>query len=235
MFLCMTNFNLYFILMKGGFKSAFRDEEFGTMMILIVVNMFVISGIVFSAQVYQTFSDALRYGTFQVVATMSTTGYGTANILDWPLFSKVLLLGMMFIGGSAGSTSGGLKISRFVMLMKSGFKGIRSTAFPNRVLSIKMNGKPVSEDLINSTKNYFLLYTLIFVFSIGLVCLLPNGNNKFLDLAISVASCFNDIGPGVFGDLHWASKVILAFDMLAGRLELFPILLLLYPRAWSRF
>ena len=235
MFLCMTNFNLYFIIMKGGFKSAFRDEEFRTMMLLIILNMFVISGIVFSAQVYQTFSDAMRYGTFQVIATMSTTGYGTANILDWPLFSKVLLLGMMFIGGSAGSTSGGLKISRFVMLMKSGFKGIRSTAFPNRVLSIKMNGKPVSEELLNSTKNYFLLYIWIFVFSVGLVCLLPNGNNSFLDLTISVASCFNDIGPGVFGDLHWVSKVVLAFDMLAGRLELFPILLLLYPRAWSRF
>ena len=182
-----------------------------------------------------TFNDAMRYGTFQVVATMSTTGYGTANILDWPLFCKVLLLGMMFIGGSAGSTSGGLKISRFVMLMKSGFKGIRSTAFPNRVLSIKMNGKPVSEELLNSTKNYFLLYIWIFVFSVALVCLLPNGNNSFLDLTISVASCFNDIGPGVFGDLHWVSKVVLAFDMLAGRLELFPILLLLYPRAWSRF
>ncbi len=235
MFICMTNFNLYFIIMKGGFKNAIKDEEFRTMMLLIIVNTFAIALTVFYTNTYSTFNDAMRYGTFQVVATMSTTGYGTANILDWPLFCKVLLLGMMFIGGSAGSTSGGLKISRFIMLCKSGFKGIRATAYPNRVISIKMNGKPVSEDLLLATRNYFLTYTLIFVFSVGLICLLPHGNNNFLDLSISVASCFNDIGPGVFSDLHWVSKVILAFDMLAGRLELYPILLLFYARAWSRF
>lgn len=235
MFLCMTNFNLYFIIIRGGFKHVIKDEELRTMLILIIVNTLAISLSLHTSGFYGSLSESFEKGTFQTLATMSTTGYGTANILDWPLFPKVLLLGMMFIGGSAGSTSGGLKISRFIILMKSGFKGIRTTALPNRVLSIKMNGKPVETEIVHQIRSYFLLYTLIFIFSLALICLLPNGNNSFIDLTISVASCFNDIGPGVFGDLHWLSKIILAFDMLAGRLELFPILLLFYTKAWKKF
>ena len=234
MFLCMANFNLYFIILKGGIKNIIQDEELRTMFILMVVNIFAISGILFYENFYPTFAEALRYGSFQVISTMSTTGYATKNLLDWPAFAKVLLLGMMFIGGSAGSTSGGLKMSRFIILMKSGFRGIKTTAFPNRVISIRMSGKPVETDLSHSIRNYFLTYVLIYIFSLAIVVMLTPGED-FLDLSISVASCFNNNGPGVFANMHWVTKLVLAFDMLAGRLELFPILLLFMPKAWKRF
>ena len=234
MFLCMANFNLYFIILKGGIKNVLKDEELRVMFLLMVVNTFAISLTLFYYNFYPTFAECIRYGSFQVISTMSTTGYATQNLLEWPEFAKVLLLGMMFIGGSGGSTSGGLKMSRFIILMKSGFRGIKTTAFPNRIISIRMSGSPVETELSHSIRNYFLTYVLIYIFSLAVVVLLTPGE-EFLDLSISVASCFNNNGPGVFADMHWVTKLVLAFDMLAGRLELFPILLLFMPKAWKRF
>lgn len=237
MFLFGVNFSLYYMLLLRKFKAVFKNEElrlyFGiaaSSIILIAINI---------SRMYNTVYEAVHHAAFQVVSIMTTTGYGTVDFEQWPAFSKAILLSLMFIGASAGSTGGGLKVSRVLLLMKSIRRTIRKALHPRRVQPVYMDGRAVSEEVCDNVNAYLAIYCVILVLSFAIISV--DGFSIGTNFS-AVASCFNNIGPGfelvgatqnfsIYSDL---SKIILSLDMLLGRLEIFPLLLLLSPDTWSR-
>lgn len=237
MFLFGVNFSLYYMLLLRKFKAVFKNEElrlyFGIAagsIILIAINI---------SRMYNTVYESVHHAAFQVVSIMTTTGYGTVDFEQWPAFSKAILLSLMFIGASAGSTGGGLKVSRVLLLMKSIRRTIRKALHPRRVQPVYMDGRAVSEEVCDNVNAYLAIYCVILVLSFAIISV--DGFSIGTNFS-AVASCFNNIGPGfelvgatqnfsIYSDL---SKIILSLDMLLGRLEIFPLLLLLSPDTWSR-
>lgn len=237
MFLFGVNFSLYYMLLLRKFKAVFKNEElrlyFGiaaSSIVLIAINI---------SCMYNTVYEAVHHAAFQVVSIMTTTGYGTVDFEQWPAFSKAILLSLMFIGASAGSTGGGLKVSRVLLLMKSIRRTIRKALHPRRVQPVYMDGRAVSEEVCDNVNAYLAIYCVILVLSFAVISV--DGFSIGTNFS-AVASCFNNIGPGfelvgatqnfsIYSDL---SKIILSLDMLLGRLEIFPLLLLLSPDTWSR-
>lgn len=237
MFLFGVNFSLYYMLLLRKFKAVFKNEElrlyFGITagsIVLIAINI---------GRMYNTVYEAVHHAAFQVVSIMTTTGYGTVDFEQWPAFSKAILLSLMFIGASAGSTGGGLKVSRVLLLMKSIRRTIRKALHPRRVQPVYMDGRAVSEEVCDNVNAYLAIYCVILVLSFAIISV--DGFSIGTNFS-AVASCFNNIGPGfelvgatqnfsIYSDL---SKIILSLDMLLGRLEIFPLLLLLSPDTWSR-
>lgn len=237
MFLFGVNFSLYYMLLLRKFKAVFKNEElrlyFGiaaSSIVLIAINI---------NRMYNTVYEAVHHAAFQVVSIMTTTGYGTVDFEQWPAFSKAILLSLMFIGASAGSTGGGLKVSRVLLLMKSIRRTIRKALHPRRVQPVYMDGRAVSEEVCDNVNAYLAIYCVILVLSFAVISV--DGFSIGTNFS-AVASCFNNIGPGfelvgatqnfsIYSDL---SKIILSLDMLLGRLEIFPLLLLLSPDTWSR-
>lgn len=237
MFLFGVNFSLYYMLLLRKFKAVFKNEElrlyFGiaaSSIILIAINI---------SRMYNTIYESVHHAAFQVVSIMTTTGYGTVDFEQWPAFSKAILLSLMFIGASAGSTGGGLKVSRILLLMKSIRRTIRKALHPRRVQPVYMDGRAVSEEVCDNVNAYLAIYCVILVLSFAIISV--DGFSIGTNFS-AVASCFNNIGPGfelvgatqnfsIYSDL---SKIILSLDMLLGRLEIFPLLLLLSPDTWSR-
>lgn len=237
MFLFGVNFSLYYMLLLRKFKAVFKNEElrlyFGIAagsIVLIAINI---------SRMYNTVYESVHHAAFQVVSIMTTTGYGTVDFEQWPAFSKAILLSLMFIGASAGSTGGGLKVSRVLLLMKSIRRTIRKTLHPRRVQPVYMDGRAVSEEVCDNVNAYLAIYCVILVLSFAIISV--DGFSIGTNFS-AVASCFNNIGPGfelvgatqnfsIYSDL---SKIILSLDMLLGRLEIFPLLLLLSPDTWSR-
>lgn len=237
MFLFGVNFSLYYMLLLRKFKAVFKNEElrlyFGIAagsVVLIAINI---------SRMYNTVCESVHHAAFQVVSIMTTTGYGTVDFEQWPAFSKAILLSLMFIGASAGSTGGGLKVSRVLLLMKSIRRTIRKALHPRRVQPVYMDGRAVSEEVCDNVNAYLAIYCVILVLSFAIISV--DGFSIGTNFS-AVASCFNNIGPGfelvgatqnfsIYSDL---SKIILSLDMLLGRLEIFPLLLLLSPDTWSR-
>lgn len=237
MFLFGVNFSLYYMLLLRKFKAVFKNEElrlyFGIAagsIVLIAINI---------SRMYNTAYESVHHAAFQVVSIMTTTGYGTVDFEQWPAFSKAILLSLMFIGASAGSTGGGLKVSRVLLLMKSIRRTIRKALHPRRVQPVYMDGRAVSEEVCDNVNAYLAIYCVILVLSFAIISV--DGFSIGTNFS-AVASCFNNIGPGfelvgatqnfsIYSDL---SKIILSLDMLLGRLEIFPLLLLLSPDTWSR-
>ena len=237
MFLFGVNFSLYYMLLLRKFKAVFKNEElrlyFGiaaSSIVLIAINI---------SCMYNTVYEAVHHAAFQVVSIMTTTGYGTVDFEQWPAFSKAILLSLMFIGASAGSTGGGLKVSRVLLLMKSIRRTIRKALHPRRVQPVYMDGRAVSEEVCDNVNAYLAIYCVILVLSFAIISV--DGFSIGTNFS-AFASCFNNIGPGfelvgatqnfsIYSDL---SKIILSLDMLLGRLEIFPLLLLLSPDTWSR-
>lgn len=237
MFLFGVNFSLYYMLLLRKFKAVFKNEElrlyFGIAagsIVLITINI---------SRMYNTVYESVHHAAFQVVSIMTTTGYGTVDFEQWPAFSKAILLSLMFIGASAGSTGGGLKVSRVLLLMKSIRRTIRKALHPRRVQPVYMDGRAVSEEVCDNVNAYLAIYCVILVLSFAVISV--DGFSIGTNFS-AVASCFNNIGPGfelvgatqnfsIYSDL---SKIILSLDMLLGRLEIFPLLLLLSPDTWSR-
>lgn len=237
MFLFGVNFSLYYMLLLRKFKAVFKNEElrlyFGIAagsIVLIAINI---------GRMYNTVYESVHHAAFQVVSIMTTTGYGTVDFEQWPAFSKAILLSLMFIGASAGSTGGGLKVSRVLLLMKSIRRTIRKALHPRRVQPVYMDGRAVSEEVCDNVNAYLAIYCVILVLSFAIISV--DGFSIGTNFS-AVASCFNNIGPGfelvgatqnfsIYSDL---SKIILSLDMLLGRLEIFPLLLLLSPDTWSR-
>jgi trk system potassium uptake protein TrkH len=224
------NFNLYYMLLIRKAKSVFKSEELWTYICILFASTAIITINTMSSA--SALSDTIRDSAFQSVAFMTTTGYTTASFNDWPTLSKSVLLILMFLGGCGGSTSGGLKVSRFVLMCKVISREFRKALHPTSVRAVRFEGKQVDEQTLSSVTTYFALYMLcIFVVFIAL-SFEPFGIETNFSVAVS---SFNNIGPG-FGSAaaHWgdysnASKLILSFAMLLGRLEIFPLLITLSP------
>ncbi len=237
MLLFGVNFNLYYLLLLRQVRSVVHDEEvrlyFGAALASILLIAWNIRDL------YGSVWDTLRHAAFQVSSIMTTTGFATTDFDLWPAFSKTILLILMVLGACAGSTGGGLKCGRALLLFKNLVRSIRRSLHPNRVDLIRINGRPVDEKTMQSTNAYLAAYVLILVISILIVSL--DGLSVTTNLS-AVLACFNNIGPGLelvgptgnYAVYGIASKLVLIFDMLAGRLEIFPILILFSRVSWKR-
>lgn len=236
MFLFGVNFNLYYFLLTKRFSDIRRDEELKG---YIIINLLSVAFITLNIMgTYENISDAVRDAFFNVNSVMSTTGFCTVDFNKWPTFSKILLMIIMCIGCSAGSTGGGLKVVRLELVFKQMLCDLRQMLRPHTVVKVRLNGKSVDSRVMKSITSYFSVYIMLIVASVFLI-----GLDKF-DTTTSftaVLTCINNIGPGLeavgptgnFADFSVFSKLVLIFDMLAGRLELFPILLLFSPNTWK--
>lgn len=232
------NFNAYYLIAFRQFKKAFSMEEVRAYLGIILVA----AGIIFSelVQTSMNAADALRHALFQVGSIITTTGYSTADFNEWTGVSKTILVFLMFIGACAGSTGGGIKVSRFITVFKTIGKEISSYIHPRSIKKIKMDGKPIEHEIIRATNVYFI--TFIVIFSISLFIISWEEKDLVTNFT-AVAATLNNIGPGLelvgpaqnFGHFTALSKYVLMFDMLAGRLELFPMLLLFVPTIWKEF
>ena len=232
MILFGVNFNAYYFLLMKRFKQAFDMEEVkGYFLIIAAASALIFINIYDKTM---TAADTIRHVVFQVGSLMTSTGYSTVDFDLWPSASKVVLIIIMFIGACAGSTGGGIKVSRFVILFKTLIKEINSYIHPKSIKKIKMDGKPVEHEVVRSVNVYFAAF--IIIFSMSLILISFDGKDLITNFT-SVAATINNIGPGLelvgptsnFSHFSPFSKYVLMFDMLAGRLELFPLLMLFNP------
>lgn len=244
MFLGSINFNMFYLLLIGNVKSVLKNEELRAYIIIIFVCIFLITMSLTINNVY-SFSQSLRYSTFSFVSIITTTGFIAADFSSWPLLTQVLLFIAMFIGGCAGSTAGGFKVSRVVILTKSGAREFRRAINPRLLSNVKMDGKPINSEVVFGTYHYLLIYLAVYAVSVILVAVDSQNiifDKGFVYCLSSVATCLNDVGPGLgtlaagnFANFSVLSKIVLTLDMLLGRLEIFPVLMLFYPRAWAKY
>ena len=236
MILFGVNFNAYYYLQEKEFKKAFAIEEVRTYFIVIFVAVAAISINILS-QCTGIF-DAITKSAFQVGSIITTTGFSTVDFDTWPAFSKTILVILMFIGACAGSTGGGIKVSRFIIFFKALFKEADSYIHPKSIKKITIDNKPLAHDVLRSTNVFLNVYILIFVCSILIISL----DDKSMQTNFTaVVATFNNIGPGLegvgpthnFDGFSNLSKIVLMIDMLAGRLELFPIIILFHPEIWK--
>ena len=237
MLLFGINFNIYYLVLIRRFRSVFRSTEMWSYIGLVVLSISAITVNIYP--VSQSFSEALRLSAFQVSSVITTTGYATADFNLWPEMSKGILLFLMFIGGCAGSTAGGLKVSRVVILLKMIRRELNRMLHPRSVSVVKFEGKQVDEATLNSVSIYFVLYIICFCAVFFILCFEPF---DFATNFSATAACFNNVGPG-FGAVGPAasyqgysalSKTVLSIAMLLGRLEIFPLLLAFSPSTWAK-
>ncbi len=237
MILFGVNFSCYYLLLLRQFKSVFKDEELRTYLGIIFVSVVLI---VWDLRgYYGTLEETIRHTAFQVGSIITTTGYATTDFDLWPSFSKTILLCLMVVGASAGSTGGGLKVARVLLLMKGLRRNIRQMLKPRKVDVIRNNGQVVDEKILDNTNAYLAAYVVI-LFTVFLIISL-DGFSVGTNFS-AVLACFNNIGPGLeavgptcnFSAYSDLSKLVLSWAMLAGRLEIFPILILFSRDTWKR-
>lgn len=238
MILFGVNFNIYFLLLCGKFKQALRSEELHCYLGIILMAIIIIA---FNIQdSFSNIFEAFHHSAFQVGSIITTTGYATCDFNAWPALSKTILVILMFIGACAGSTGGGMKVSRLVILAKTVVKELYQYLHPRSIRKTKMDGKTVEHEVVRSTNVFLVTYVLLFAVSVLLVSI---DNYDLVTNFTAVAATFNNIGPGLelvgpttnFGLFSNGVKLVLIFDMLAGRLELFPLLLLFVKDTWKKF
>lgn len=232
-----VNFALFYFMILGDFKSILKNEELRTYILLIAGATVAIMLNIHS--LYPTIGKSFRYAVFQVVTVITTTGYSTADFAQWPMFSKAVLMMLTVIGACASSTGGGIKVSRLLVGMKCVKREIVQLAHPKSVGIIRIGGKKVSSDVLRTIYIYFIAYVGILIGSVVLVSL---DNFDFETTFSAVLTTLGNVGPGMaqvgpmgnFAEFSPLSKLILCFDMLAGRLEIFPFLVLFTAPAWRR-
>ncbi|MCQ2563199.1 MAG: TrkH family potassium uptake protein [Mogibacterium sp.] len=237
MLLFGVNFNLYFLILLKRFRAALGSEELHWYLGFIAISVITIAVNINS--LYGSFHQAVRHSFFAVSSIITTTGFGTMDFDTWPQYSRTLLVFLMFVGACAGSTGGGLKVSRVILLQRTVKRGLRRMVHSRSVGSVRFEGRMVEEDTINACLVYLAVYCMITVASVLLVSL---NNVSYETNVTGVIACINNIGPGLgmvgpagnYASFSLPSKLVLSFDMLAGRLELFPVLLLFYPSTWKR-
>lgn len=243
MFVFSVNFSLYYLVLIGNVKSALKDEELRFYFFFILFCILAITiDTTFRFDEYNgNFFTALHYSAFTVVSTSSTTGFGLADYVKWSNFSQYMVLLVMIVGAMAGSTGGGLKASRALILLKVCRKDTAKLMHPNGVYTVKMNGKPLPNEIVAEVKNFFFVAV-----AIALVSCLLLSFDPISDLTTVVSSfltCFNNVGPGLgavvgptgsFAPLTAFSKIVLTIVMLIGRLEIFPVFLLFLPKTWEK-
>ncbi|MCR5486694.1 MAG: TrkH family potassium uptake protein [Lachnospiraceae bacterium] len=233
-----VNFNFYYFLTLGkSVKEAFRLEEVRAYLAIVGVSTLLI--VVNSWKHFSSAFDALNKSFFQVSSIITTTGYGTADFDQWPTFSKIILVGLMAVGACAGSTGGGIKVSRIQILFKAYRREMNHFIHPRLVRGVRMNGKIVKEETVSGVKGFLATYVMVLFVSVLLISI--EGEDIVTNLTAVMATIGN-IGPGLsrvgpslnYGFFSHFSKFVLIFDMLAGRLELYPMLLLFSPATWRR-
>lgn len=238
MILFGINFSIYYLILSKKLIQALKIEELRYYLGIILVSILVIAFNI--KDLFGSIWQALQQSAFQVASIITTTGFATTDFNAWPEVSRIILIILMFVGACAGSTGGGIKVSRFIILFKSIAKELHLYIHPNAVKKIKMDEKPISHEVVRSTNIFMSVYVLIFAFSVLII-----GFNDY-DLTTNftaVAATLNNIGPGLelvgptgnFGLFSPLSKCVLIFDMLAGRLEIFPLLLLFVKDTWKKF
>lgn len=238
MILFGVNFNFYFLLLLRRFRRAVSSEEVRTYLGIILVSIGIITLNIRS--MYSGLGEALRHAAFQVGSIITTTGFSSCDFDLWPTLSKQLLVLLMFVGACAGSTGGGMKVSRILIFRKTVGKELKQAMHPQVVAPVRMDGKLLSHETIRTTNVYLCAYLFILVVSIMLISL--DGFDMVTNFT-AVAATLNNIGPGLsqvgpmmnFAGFSNPAKLVLIFDMLAGRLELFPMLVLFLPSAWRKF
>lgn len=233
-----VNFNVYFLLLMRKPKAALKNEEvryyfviYAAAVVLIAVN---------SWQCFSTIRESFHHSAFAVASIMSSTGFATVDYCQWPMFSQTLLVFIMFIGACAGSTGGGMKVSRILIILKLAKNEMSYLIHPRRVRQIRLNGQTIPKDTVRSVQAYVMVYVSICAASVLLVAL---NEYDFGTTFSAVATALNNIGPGInligptgnFSIFSPLSKIVLMFDMLAGRLELFPMLMLVWPGTWRKW
>lgn len=237
MFLFSVNFNVYFLIITGKAVSALLSEELRWFTGIVLVATAIITCNIYS--IYGNLGDAVRESFFQVSTIISTSGFATTDFNLWPNAAKTVLLIIMFIGACAGSTGGGIKVSRIIIAAKSAMAEIKHMIHPRQVKKIRFEGKPVENDTVKGIFAYIVAYAFIFFASFLVIAVC--GGQSIETTFSSVVSCINNIGPGLdkagpmanFAFYSPVSKIVLSLDMLLGRLEIFPILMLFAPSVWS--
>ena len=236
MILFGVNFNAYYLILFRKFKKALQMEEVRAYFAIIFVATAIITGSLVGGNMQ--FFDALRHAAFQVGSIITTTGYSTVDFNAWCQTSKTVLVLLMFVGACAGSTGGGIKVSRFIVMVKTMIKELNSYIHPKSVKKIKMDDKPIEHEVVRSINVYFITFMIIFVASV--IAISFEGHDLVTNFT-AIAATINNIGPGLsmvgpdcnFGFFSDFSKLVIIFDMLAGRLELFPLLILFHPAIWK--
>ena len=239
MILFGVNFNIYYFLIMRKFVGIYKNTELKVYLGTIVASITIIIINTMNYGVYHSFSKALRYASFQVGSIMTSTGYSTADFDAWPELSKTLLIMLMFVGACAGSTGGGFKVSRVIILFKTAKRNLRKAMHPKSVNVVKSDDKAIDIETVHSVSCYLIIYILIFFVSLFIVSL---NNFDFGTNFSSVTACLNNIGPGIsqvgpmmnYSPLSDLSKCVLSIDMLLGRLECLPLLMLVSPSMWFK-
>ena len=237
MLLFGVNFSCYYLILLRQFRSVIKDEELRLYFCIVAASILLITWNI--AGMYDTLGEGLRHAAFQVASIISTTGYSTVDFDLWPTFSKGILTILMITGACAGSTCGGMKCARILLLFKGLRRNIRQMVLPNRVEVVRVNGRAVDEKVMSGVNGYLSAYVLILFLSFAVICF--DGYSIGTNFS-AVLACFNNIGPGFeavgpmmnFGNFSILSKLVLIFDMLAGRLEIFPILLFFSAGSWRK-
>ena len=237
MLLFGINFNLYYFILMRHFREAFGSEELRAYLGIVLFSTVTIAANILST--VGSVGEAVRTAFFQVSSIITTTGYATTDFNLWPTYSRILLLLLMFVGGCAGSTAGGLKMSRIIIFFKAARQDLNKMLHTHAVTTIRFEGKPLDEKTLQGVHNYFNIYMLLIMLSTVLVSL---DGFDLTTTFTAVITCMNNVGPGMemvgpmanFSQFSDPVKYLLSFDMLAGRLELYPMLALFAPRLWRR-
>ncbi|MCQ4635322.1 TrkH family potassium uptake protein [Anaerovorax odorimutans] len=239
MVLSGANFNLYYMSLRRGIRTLFKDAEFRFYLFITASVTALISLNLLLSNYYESIGQAVRYSAFQTASILTTTGFATTDFDLWPTFSKMLLMLLMFIGGCSSSTGGGVKVIRVLILLKLIRRGIATRLHPSAIVNVKLNGSTVPADTVTAIANHAFLYIVVIFISTILISL---NNFNLVTSFTSVITCLGNIGPGFelvgptanFSIYAGPAKVLLSFLMLAGRLELFTLFILLTPKFWNQ-
>lgn len=232
MFLAAVNFGLIFLAITGKFKRILRNTEFWVYLAVIIITSAIISYNIISYGVYSSPGEAIHNSIFGVISSMTSTGFSVTDMNAWPWFSKGILILLMYIGGCAGSTAGGVKVSRFVIVVKAAYNYLHELAHPRTVREITFNKKKLNPELVKNTLIYFSLLIIVSVTSMVIVSQDPelDFSSSFAAVATTLNNNgieFHSVSAGGYITFQWYTKIVFIFDMLIGRLEIYPVLILL--------
>ena len=238
MLIFSLNFSSYYLLFKGRLREAFNLEIRVFCYIVFAATAIIATNLILSDTISDV-GDSIRHSAFSVASLISTTGFSTENFDLWPTLSKVILVLVMFIGACAGSTGGGIKVSRIIILIKGAIREFRYALNPRQIKKISIDSKPIDDEVVRSVNSYIVCYLLVFTVSVFAISF---EGHDLITTFTSVTATINNVGPGLakvgpagnYAFFSVPSKLILIFDMLAGRLELLPMLLLFHPATWKK-
>ena len=231
-----VNFTIYYLILIGNVKEVLKNDEFKWYFCIIFVSVLLV--FISTINIYNNIEETFRHSFFQVASIISTSGFTTANYITWPTLALMVIFILMLIGSCAGSTAGGMKCSRIVILAKSTIKKIKLMINPRKVETIKMDGKPITDDMVFSVNSFMSVYIIVLLLGALVISFDSVANNSFESCLTLSLSCISNVGPGfgisfnTCGDFNNFTKFYLSLQMICGRLELFPLIILFSPKTW---